>query len=113
MGRHVQTSVVGCARQSGVAAWQSGGLAERRLGGVEWLGRAERRLGGVEWLGRAEWRLGGVAEAVELCGAAELLGVPLTTSLLFFKALLARQMKGKSLWMMQYLQGYVLLIYIL
>ena len=42
------------------------GKAEQRLG------RAERRLGG------AEWRLGGVGEAAELCGAAELLGVPLT-----------------------------------
>ena len=41
-------------------------------------GKAEQRLGGVEWLGGAEWRLGGVGEAAELCGAAELLGVPLT-----------------------------------
>ena len=49
------------------------GRAERRLGG------AERRLGRAEWrLGRAERRLGGAAEAVGLCGAAELLGVPLT-----------------------------------
>ena len=40
-------------------AKQSSGLAERRLGGVE-------------------WRLGGAGEAAELCGAAELLGVPLT-----------------------------------
>ena len=39
---------------------------------------AERRLGRAEQLGRAERRLGGVAEAAELCGAAELLGVPLT-----------------------------------
>ena len=36
-------------------------------------GLAERRLGGV-----VERRLGGVVEAAELCGAAELLGVPLT-----------------------------------
>ena len=48
------------------------GKAEKQLGGAEWLGGAERRLGGVEW------RLGRVGEAVELCGAAELLGVPLT-----------------------------------
>ena len=41
-------------------------------------GKAEQRLGGVEWLGGAERRLGGVGEAAELCGAAELLGVPLT-----------------------------------
>ena len=41
---------------------------------------AEWRLGGAEWLGRAEWRLGGAAEAAELCGAAELLGVPLTST---------------------------------
>ena len=49
-------------------------------GRVVWqLGRVEWRLGRVEWrLGRVEWRLGRVAEAVELCGAAELLGVPLT-----------------------------------
>ena len=51
---------------------------DRRWGGVykpvqlDAQGRAERRLGG------AEQRLGGAAEAVELCGAAELLGVPLT-----------------------------------
>ena len=48
------------------------GRVVRRLGGVE------QRLGGVERLGRAERRLGRAAEAVELCGAAELLGVPLT-----------------------------------
>ena len=36
------------------------------------FGRAEQRLGG------AEQRLGGAGEAAELCGAAELLGVPLT-----------------------------------
>ena len=35
-------------------------------------GKAEQRLGG------AERRLGRVGEAAELCGAAELLGVPLT-----------------------------------
>ena len=34
-----------------------------------------------QWLGGAERRLGGVGEAAELCGAAELLGVPLTKSL--------------------------------
>ena len=39
---------------------------------------AEWRLGRAEQLGRAEWRLGRAAEAAELCGAAELLGVPLT-----------------------------------
>ena len=62
------------------------GKAEQQLGGVEWLGGVERRLGGVERrlggaerrLGGAEWRLGGAGEAAELCGAAELLGVPLT-----------------------------------
>ena len=48
------------------------GKAEQQLGGAERLGRAERRLGG------AERRLGGAGEVVELCGAAELLGVPLT-----------------------------------
>jgi len=54
---------------------------EQRLGGAERrLGRAERRLGGAERLGRAEQRLGGAVEAAELCGAAELLGVPLTTT---------------------------------
>ena len=42
-------------------------------------GRAVQQLGGVERrLGRVEWRLGRVAEPVELCGVAELLGVPLT-----------------------------------
>ena len=55
------------------------GRAVRRLGGAEQrLGRVEQRLGGAERLGRAEQRLSGVTEAVELCGAAELLGVPLT-----------------------------------
>ena len=34
-------------------------------------GKAEQQLGGAE-------RLGGAGEAVELCGAAEILGVPLT-----------------------------------
>ena len=48
------------------------GKAEQRLGG------AERRLGGSERLGGAERRLGGAGEVAELCGAAELLGVPLT-----------------------------------
>ena len=49
------------------------GKAEQRLGG------AERRLGGSERrLGGAERRLGGAGEAAELCGAAEILGVPLT-----------------------------------
>ena len=37
-----------------------------------WMRKAERCSG------LAEWRLGGAAEAAELCGAAELLGVPLT-----------------------------------
>ena len=41
-------------------------------------GKVEQRLGGAVWLGGAERRLGGVGEAAELCGAAELLGVPLT-----------------------------------
>ena len=51
---------------------------EQRLGGAERLGGSERRLGGSERrLGRAE-RLGGAGEAAELCGAAEILGVPLT-----------------------------------
>ena len=55
------------------------GRAVRWLGGAEQrLSRAEQRLGGAEQLGRAEQRLGGAAEAAELCGAAELLGVPLT-----------------------------------
>ena len=58
-----QSGVVGCARQSRAVAWWSGVA-----------GRVEQRLGGVEW------RLGGVGEAAELCGAAELLGVPLTCS---------------------------------
>ena len=57
------------------------GKAEQQLGGAEqWLGGAER-LGLAEWrLGGAERRLDGAGEAVELCGAAELLGVPLTIS---------------------------------
>ena len=42
-------------------------------GKAEQLGGAERRLGG------AERRLGGAGEVAELCGVAELLGVPLTT----------------------------------
>ena len=55
------------------------GRVVQQLGRVERrLGRAEQRLGRVERLGRAEQRLGGVVEAAELCGAAELLGVPLT-----------------------------------
>ena len=61
------------------------GKAEQRLGGAERLGGSERRLGGSERrlggserLGRAERRLGGAGEAAELCGAAEILGVPLT-----------------------------------
>ena len=55
------------------------GKVEQQLGGAERLGRAERRLGGAERrLGGAERRLGGAGEVVELCGAAELLGVPLT-----------------------------------
>ena len=41
----------------------------------QWLGGAERRLGG------SEWRLDRAGEAAELCGAAELLGVPLTSTL--------------------------------
>ena len=41
-------------------------------GKAEWLGGVERRLGG------AERRFGGAGEVAELCGAAELLGVPLT-----------------------------------
>ena len=44
-------------------------------------GKAEQRLGGAEWRGGAERRLGGSEEAVELCGAAELLGVPLTVTI--------------------------------
>ena len=54
------------------------GKAEQRLGGAERLGGSERRLGGSERrLGGLE-RLGGAGEAAELCGAAEILGVPLT-----------------------------------
>ena len=52
-----------------------------------WLGaqgKVEQRLGGVERLGGAEQRLGGAGEAAELCGAAELLGVPLTITLWTF-----------------------------
>ena len=77
----------GLAERSGLAG-RSGGLAEweRQRSFVErqsfWVrkakwssGLAERRLGG------AERRLGGAGEAVELCGAAELLGVPLTNPL--------------------------------
>ena len=57
------------------------GKAEQQLGGVERLGRAEQRLGGLERrLGGLERRLGGVGEVAELCGAAELLGVPLTVA---------------------------------
>ena len=48
------------------------GKVEQQLGRAERLGGAEQRLGG------AEQRLGGAGEAAELCGAAELLGVPLT-----------------------------------
>ena len=55
------------------------GKAEQRLGGAERLGGSERRLGGSEQrLGGSERRLGGSGEAAELCGAAEILGVPLT-----------------------------------
>ena len=50
------------------------GKAEQWLGGAERLGGSERQLGGSERrLGGSE-RLGGA----ELCGAAEILGVPLT-----------------------------------
>ena len=42
-----------------------------------WVHKA-KQLGGAERLGRAERRLGGAGEAAELCGAAEILGVPLT-----------------------------------
>ena len=42
-----------------------------------WVHKA-KQLGGAERLGRAERRLGEAGEAAELCGAAELLGVPLT-----------------------------------
>ena len=57
------------------------GKAEQRLGGAERLGRSERQLGGSERrLGGSEWRLGGAGEAAELCGAAEILGVPLTAA---------------------------------
>ena len=53
--------------------------AQGRAVRLDVQGRAERRLGRAEWrLGRAERRLGRAAEAAELCGAAELLGVPLT-----------------------------------
>ena len=41
-------------------------------------GKAEQQLGGAERLGRAGRRLGGAGEVAELCGVAELLGVPLT-----------------------------------
>ena len=58
----------------GRAVWLGAqGKAEQWLGGAERLGRAERRLGG------AEQRLGRAGEAAELCGVAELLGVPLTS----------------------------------
>ena len=53
------------------------GKAEQRLGRAEWLGGSERRLGG------SERRLGGAGEAAEFCGAAEILGVPLTEPNLF------------------------------
>ena len=60
-------------------------------GRAVWLGvqgKAEQQLGGAEQLCGAEQRLGGAGEAAELCGAAELLGVPLTpytfTSFKFF-----------------------------
>ena len=42
----------------------------------------------AEQLGRVEQRLSGVAEAVELCGVAELLGVPFTLLGWFFSSLL-------------------------
>ena len=70
------------------------GGAERRLGGSERRpdrageaaellgvqGKAEQWLGRAERLGGAEQRLGGAGEVAELCGVAELLGVPLTGS---------------------------------
>ena len=65
----------------GRAVWLGAqGKVEQRLGGAERrLGGSERRLGRSERrLGRSERRLGGAGEAAELCGAAELLGVPLT-----------------------------------
>ena len=48
-----------------------------------WLGaqgKAEQQLG------RVEQRLGGAGEAAELCGAAELLGVPLTITCCLLEA---------------------------
>ena len=65
-------------------AGRSGGLAEweRQQSFVErqsfWVRKAKWSSGLAEWLGRAERRLGRAGEAAELCGAAELLGVPLT-----------------------------------
>ena len=84
---------------SSLAEWsglvgRSGGLAGRSGGLVEW----ERQQSFVErqsfWVHKAKWSsglaersgclaererlLGGAGEAAELCGAAELLGVPLT-----------------------------------
>ena len=66
------------------------GKAEQRLGGAEQLGGAERRLGG------AEQRLGGVGEVAELCGAAELLGVPLTVSLKAANGIFGKECSGEA-----------------
>ena len=100
VGRRVHTSAVGCARQSGaVGCARQSGAAAWRVRAEAWRVRAEawqsRRGSRALWSGRAfgcarqsravaerlggaEQRLGGAGEAVELCGAAEILGVPLT-----------------------------------
>ena len=66
------------AKQSSGLAGQSGGLAGRSGGLAEW----ERQQSFVErqsfWVRKAKWS--GAGEVAELCGAAELLGVPLTIS---------------------------------
>ena len=72
------------AWQVGVEAWRVGAEAwqSRRGSRALWSGRAfgcARQSGAAAWrLGGAERRLGGAGEAAELCGAAEILGVPLT-----------------------------------
>ena len=84
----------GLAERSGLAG-RSGGLVGRSRGLVGrsgGLAEQERQQSFVEqqsfWVhkakrssGLAERRLGRVGEAAELCGAAEILGVPLTTGL--------------------------------
>ena len=63
-------------------------------------GKAEQQLGGAERrLGGSEWRLGRAGEAAELCGAAELLGVPLTEVLEVFFRRCTNFMQGLHLYM--------------